>query len=72
LGTVWHKAWSRDSIDTERTAKEKSKHLEQVPIEQKESYRWLEGQREAWRVAEMCADTQWRLLKKYCVEMLAV
>ena len=58
LGTVWHKSWARDSIDTERTAKEKSRHLEQVPIEEKESYRWLEGQREARQIAELCADTQ--------------
>lgn len=58
LGTVWLKSWARDSIDTERTEKEKSKHLAQVPIEEKESYRWLEGQREAWQIAEMCADTQ--------------
>lgn len=58
LGVVWHKSWARDAIDTGRTAKEKSKHLEQVPIEDKESYRWLEGQREARRIAELCADTQ--------------
>ena len=58
LGTVWHKSWAREAIDTERTAKEKSKYLERVPIENKESYRWLEGQREAQRIAELCADTQ--------------
>jgi hypothetical protein len=58
LGAVWHKSWARDSIDTERTAKEKSKHLERVPIEEKESYRWLEGQREAWKIADLCADTR--------------
>ena len=58
LGAVWQKAWARDSIDTERTAKEKSRRLEQVPIEDKESYRWLEGQREAWKIAELCVDTQ--------------
>jgi hypothetical protein len=58
LGAVWHKSWARDAIDTVRTNKEKSKHLEQVPIEDKESYRWLEGQREARKIAEMCADTQ--------------
>lgn len=58
LGTVWMKAWARKTIDTQRTAKEKTKHLETVPIEQKESLRWLEGQREAKVIAEMCADTQ--------------
>lgn len=57
LGTIWQKSWARKSIDTERTAKEKSKHLEKVPIEEKESYRWLEGQREAWKVAEICVNT---------------
>ncbi|MEQ1905038.1 MAG: IS4 family transposase [Pirellulaceae bacterium] len=58
LGTVWQKSWARDAIDTTRTAKEKSKHLETVPIDDKESHRWIEGQREARRVAEMCSDTQ--------------
>lgn len=58
LGTLWHKSWARESIDTERTAKEKSKALEQIPIEEKESFRWLQGQREAFKVAEMAADTQ--------------
>jgi len=58
LGTVWQKSWARDSIDTESTAKEKSKRLAKMAIEEKESYRWLEGQREARQVAEMCADTQ--------------
>jgi hypothetical protein len=58
LGLVWLHAWARQSIDTERTAKQKSKHLETIPIEAKESYRWLEGQREARQVAELCPDTQ--------------
>jgi hypothetical protein len=58
LGTVWQKSWAREKIDTERTAKEKSKYLEQIPIEQKESFRWLEGQREAFKVAQQCSDTQ--------------
>lgn len=58
LGTVWQKSWAREKIDTDRTAKEKSKHLEQIPIEEKESFRWLEGQREAFKIAEQCSDTQ--------------
>jgi hypothetical protein len=58
LGMVWQKTWAREEIDTERTAKEKTKHLEEVPIEEKESYRWLEGQREALKVAQQCPDTQ--------------
>ena len=58
LGTVWQKSWAREKIDTERTAEEKSKHLEQIPIEEKESIRWLEGQREALKVAQQCPDTQ--------------
>lgn len=58
LGTAWHKSWTRDSIDTQRTAKEKSRRIAQLPIEDKESLRWLEGQREALVVAELCADTQ--------------
>ena len=58
LGTVWQKMWSREKIDTQRTAKEKTKHLETLGIEEKESFRWLQGQREARKIAETCADTQ--------------
>lgn len=58
LGTVWHKSWARDSINTQRTAKEKARDLDLIPIEEKESMRWLEGQRQALEVAELCADTQ--------------
>lgn len=58
LGTVWQKSWAREAIDTQRTAQEKTKHLETLPIEDKESFRWLEGQREARTIAELCSDTQ--------------
>jgi hypothetical protein len=58
LGTVWAKMWAREKIDTKRTPKQKSKYLETIPIEEKESFRWLEGQRQAKAVAEICADTQ--------------
>jgi len=58
LGAVWHKAWARDEIDTVRTPKQKSKRLEKMPIEEKESFRWVEGQRAARDVAECCVETQ--------------
>lgn len=58
LGMIWQKSWARATINTDRTPKEKSKQLKEIPIEEKESFRWLEGQREALKVAEQCADTQ--------------
>ena len=57
LGTVWKKSWAREEIKTELTADEKNKLRKQTPIEDKESYRWLEGVRAARKVAEHCPQT---------------
>ena len=47
LGTVWNKAWAREKIHKQRTPAAKREHIRMLPIEQKESVRWLEGLRAA-------------------------
>ena len=58
LGTVWQKTWSREAIGTSLTKTEKQKKRQKTPIEQKESYRWIEGQRAARDIAAACPNTQ--------------
>lgn len=58
LGTVWNKHWVREAIHTNRTAAEKSADNCRKPIEDKESFRWLEGVRAALDVARECPQTQ--------------
>lgn len=57
LGTVWNKRWVRDSIHKELTPQEKDKARKKLPIEEKESFRWLEGWRKAIEIAKECPDT---------------
>jgi hypothetical protein len=57
LGTVWQKSWARERIETTLTKKEKTRKRKQVPIEEKESLRWVEGLRAAREVAEVCPQT---------------
>lgn len=47
LGIVWHKQWTRDTIETEATRDERDRLRRQTPIEDKESIRWIEGFRAA-------------------------
>ncbi len=55
-GMVWTKCWTRTQpIEGEVKDKNRRKKL---PIEEKESIRWIEGVREARNVAEQCRDTQ--------------
>ena len=58
LGTVWHKHWVREAICTDRTAAEKRVDNRSKSIEEKESFRWLEGVRAALDVANRCPETQ--------------
>jgi hypothetical protein len=58
LGTVWQKTWTRDTLETGLTKSEKAQKRQRTPIEQKESVRWLEGQRAARHTAAMCPGTQ--------------
>jgi hypothetical protein len=58
LGLVSAKFWARSAIQTEETPAEKRRKRQQTPIEDKESFRWLEGLRLAREVANCCPDTQ--------------
>ena len=57
LGIVWHKSWVRTEIKTDLTAEQKTKINKATPIEDKESYRWLEAQQAALNVARQCPNT---------------
>jgi hypothetical protein len=56
LGIVGEKSWTREEISTDSKA-EKNKQRKQTPIEEKESYRWIEGIRIAERAAAACEET---------------
>ncbi len=58
LGTVSQKTWARDAIETSLTKVQKQRKIRATPIEQKESYRWIEGQRAALDIAAACPSTQ--------------
>lgn len=55
LGVVGHCNFIRKKIDKAPQA-EKSKRRRELPIEEKESYRWLQGIDQARKVAEQCLD----------------
>ncbi len=57
LGTVWQKNWAREQIETTLTKEEKARKRKQIPIEEKESLRWVEGIRAAREVAQACPQT---------------
>ena len=57
MGTVWSKRWVRDSIHKELTPQEKLKARKRRPIEDKESFRWIEGVRAAREIAAASPDT---------------
>lgn len=52
LGTVWEHHWAREEEDQSKTAAEKRKERRVAPIEDKESFRWVEGVRRARLAAE--------------------
>jgi Transposase DNA-binding/Transposase Tn5 dimerisation domain/Transposase DDE domain len=57
LGAVWAEMWSRPDEQVPLSQKEKQKRRKETPIEDKESYRWLEGLRRARAVAEASPTT---------------
>ena len=57
LGVAWQKSWTRDKIKKKRTKKERDDWHRKTPIEEKESFRWIEGMRAARDVAEACPRT---------------
>lgn len=58
LGIVWQKHWARPAVEKKLTKKQKAKIRRETPIEQKESYRWIEGMHAAVDVARQCEQTQ--------------
>lgn len=52
LGAVWADMWTRPDEEVRRSQEEKQKQRRVAPIEEKESYRWLEGLRRARAVAQ--------------------
>jgi hypothetical protein len=60
LGAVGAKLWARSEADPEHpklSKKEKQKQRLSLPIEQKESIRWIEGLRQTQKLAKECPDT---------------
>jgi len=57
LGMVWQKNWAREKIETKLTKKKKAQKRKYIPIEEKESLRWIEGIRAARDVAQACPQT---------------
>ena len=56
LGLVGQRSWTRDAI-SKATNAEKLQKRRQTPIEEKESYRWLQGVHCADEVAARCPET---------------
>jgi hypothetical protein len=57
LGAVWVDMWARPDQEIPLSQKDKQKQRKVTPIEEKESYRWLEGLRRARAVAEKSPTT---------------
>src|SRR5271157_32148 len=57
LGAVWAKAWARVADEPSMTKAEKRKRRKAAPIEAKESYRWIEGLRQARGIAAVTPET---------------
>jgi Transposase DNA-binding/Transposase Tn5 dimerisation domain len=57
LGGIWSKTWARDEASLETSAEQKRKQRKAAPIEEKESFRWLQGLRETHALAQACPDT---------------
>ena len=57
LGAVWTEIWARGDEEQPKTKEEKRRERKALPIEEKESFRWLEGVRVAREVAEELPST---------------
>ncbi len=58
LGAVWAEAWTRDEEYFSKPQREKRRRRKALPIEEKESFRWLEGLRQARRAAQESPHVQ--------------
>lgn len=58
LGAVWADIWARDEESLEISAEEKQRQRKAAKIEDKESYRWIEGVQQARDVAQKCPGTK--------------
>lgn len=58
LGEVWSHVWTRDPESLKVPQEDKRKARKAAPIEDKESFRWLEGLRHARAFAECCPTTK--------------
>lgn len=56
LGIVGAKSWTRDELSKASKA-EKNKKRKATPIEDKESFRWVEGIKTAELAAQACPET---------------
>lgn len=54
LGQIWSDTWARDEPTLPTSPAEKQKQRRATPIEDKESFRWLEGLRRTRTLAEQC------------------
>lgn len=58
LGMVWQKSWTREPEEQKLTKQQKDKIRRELPIEEKESVRWVEGIRASMDIARLCPNTQ--------------
>jgi len=58
LGEVWSQVWTRDKESLKVPQKVKKKARKTAPIQDKESFRWLDGLRRAREFAERCPQTK--------------
>jgi hypothetical protein len=56
LGIVGHRTWTREAI-SKLPELEKGRKRRTTPIEEKESFRWIEGLEAAKRTAQVCPET---------------
>ncbi|GEM_PF-2152834 len=59
LGSVACQHWTRDAIDSESSPQKKKKKRDSLPIEQKESYRWLQMTRRGIQIARENSGTEY-------------